>query len=236
MKKNYYLVLDTETCNTLEQPIPYDLGMAVCDKNGKIYEKESFVIYEVYVNMKDVLQSAYYAEKLPNYEKEIKNGSRRMVTMWTAYRRFYELVDKYNITKICAYNMGFDKRALNNLIRYVTKSKFRFWFRKDLEMCCIWNFACNTILNRPSYIEFANNNKEIFFSEKGNLYTTAEHSYKYITKNVNFLEEHTGLEDVLIEVEIMAFCFKQKKKINMKVNSACWNVPNKFYKNYQNRG
>ena len=30
-KKEMYLVIDTETCNTLEQPLVYDIGYAIAD-------------------------------------------------------------------------------------------------------------------------------------------------------------------------------------------------------------
>ena len=39
------IVLDTETANSLEEPIAYDIGFAVIDtKNGDILEEHSFAI------------------------------------------------------------------------------------------------------------------------------------------------------------------------------------------------
>ena len=35
-RKNYYLMLDTETANTLDDPLVYDIGLAVVDKAGKV--------------------------------------------------------------------------------------------------------------------------------------------------------------------------------------------------------
>ena len=35
-RKNYYLMLDTETANTLDDPLVYDIGLAVVDKTGKV--------------------------------------------------------------------------------------------------------------------------------------------------------------------------------------------------------
>ena len=48
---------------------------------------------------------------------------------------------------------------------------------------------------------------------------TAEIIYRFITNNLNFEEAHTGLEDVLIEKEILAYCLKNKPEIN----GALWN-------------
>ena len=42
---------------------------------------------------------------------------------------------------------------------------------------------------------------------------TAEILYRYISGNNDFVENHTGLEDVLIEKEIFVRCMKQHKKM-----------------------
>ena len=45
-RKNYYLTIDTETANSLDDPLVYDIGGAIHDKKGRVYETFSFVIYE----------------------------------------------------------------------------------------------------------------------------------------------------------------------------------------------
>ena len=45
----------------------------------------------------------------------------------------------------------------------------------------------------------------------------AEVLYRYISGNNEFIESHTGLEDVLIEKEIFAYCVKQKKAMRRKL-------------------
>jgi hypothetical protein len=42
---------------------------------------------------------------------------------------------------------------------------------------------------------------------------TAEVLYRFITKDNDFVESHTGLEDVMIEKEILAYCYRQHKKM-----------------------
>ena len=59
-RKNYYLTVDTETANGLDDPIVYDLGGCIHDKKGNVEETFSFVIKEVFFGMKDLMQSAYY--------------------------------------------------------------------------------------------------------------------------------------------------------------------------------
>ena len=51
-RKNYYIVFDTETTNGFDDPLVYDLGLAVVDKNGKVYEHHSLVMYETFCKMK----------------------------------------------------------------------------------------------------------------------------------------------------------------------------------------
>lgn len=219
-RKKFYLVLDTETCNTIEQPLPYDIGWTVCDKHGNIYARRSYVVKEVFFDMADVMQSAYYVEKIPRYVEEIRDGQRVVAGMWEIRRKMREDIKAFKIREVGAYNMAFDKRALNNLIRYVSKSWARWWFPYGVEFFCIWNMACSVILNRKSYIDFAERNG--FISEAHNLSTSAENAYRYIKNRIDFLENHTGLEDVEIEVEIMAECYRQKKKMCKEINPSCW--------------
>ena len=117
-QKEKLLVIDTETCNTIEQPLPYDIGYAICDRDGHIYLKRSFVVAETFLDMKDVMKSAYYAEKIPRYWDDIKKGSRVVKSFYNIRKQLHEDMKVYKVKKVGAYNMGFDKRALNNLTRY----------------------------------------------------------------------------------------------------------------------
>ena len=220
MTKKYYLIIDTETCNTVEQPLPYDIGWVICDRYGNIYEEKSFVVAETFLDMKDVMSTAYYAEKIPLYWNDIKNGSRIIKPMWTIWHEMKSDIKKYKVQNVGAYNMAFDKRALNNLMRYVSKSWWRWWFPFGINFICIWNMACEVLMSRTSYIHFAEDNR--YISEADNILTNAEICYRYITNKVDFVEKHTGLEDVKIEVAILAECFRQHKKMSMCINTSCW--------------
>lgn len=48
---------------------------------------------------------------------------------------------------------------------------------------------------------------------------TAEILYRYLTNNVDFVESHTGLEDVMIEKEIFKACLTMNPEIDCKT----WN-------------
>ena len=218
-----YLVIDTETCNTIEQPLPYDVGYAICDRYGNIVLEKSFVVAETFLDMPEVMQSAYYAEKIPRYWEDIKNGTRVVKSIWNIRRELHSDMKTYGVKWVGAYNMGFDKRALNNVMRYTTKSFCRWFFPFGTKFFCIWHMACQTLMNSRNYIRFAKENG--LESEKGNILTSAESCYRYLKNMIDFSESHTGLEDVKIEIEIMAKCFATHKKIDKSINSACWKIP-----------
>lgn len=222
-KKELFLVIDTETTNTIEQPLCYDIGYAICDRQGNIYKEESFVVAEIFCDHKEMMKSSYYAEKLPQYWEDLKSGKRTLKSIFKIRKQILDDIKKYGIRKIGAYNMNFDKRALNNTIRYCSKSFVRWFFPFGIDYFCIWNMACQTLLNTTSYVRFAMQNG--LESDKGNLLTNAESCYKFITKSIDFVESHTGLEDVRIEIEIMAKCFETHKKMDKKPYSACWRLP-----------
>lgn len=230
-RKEMFLVIDTETCNTVEQPLPYDIGFAICDRMGNIAEERSYVVAETFLDMKDTMKSAYFAEKIPQYWEDIKNGTREIKSIYKIRKEVKDLMNKYNVKKVGAYNMGFDKRALNNVMRYTTKSFCRWFFPFGTECFCIWHLATQTLLQQKTFFKMAEKNNWI--SEKGNLLTNAEITYNYINKMSDFKESHTGLEDVRIEIEIMAHCFRQHKKMNTNINTSCWRLVQKAYKEYK---
>ena len=63
----------------------------------------------------------------------------------------------------------------------------------------------------PTYKRFCEKNG--YLTKNGSLRYTAEIIYQYITQDKDFKESHTGLEDVLIEKEIFAWCMRQHKKM-----------------------
>lgn len=227
-RKEMYLVIDTETTNSIEQPLPYDIGYAVCDRFGHIVLERSFVVAEIFLDHKEMMKSAYFAEKIPHYWEDIKNGTREIKSIFNIRKQIKEDMKKYRIKKVGAYNMAFDKRALNNVIRYCSKSLIRWFFPFGTEFFCIWSLATQTILQQKTFFKMAEKNN--WFSECGNLKTNAEITYKYITKQIDFEEEHTGFEDVKIEVAILAHCIKQHKKMKWGIDTQCWRNPTKKYK------
>ena len=210
-RKSYYLTIDTETANDLDCPIVYDIGGCIHDRKGNVEEAFSFVIYDTFVGMADVMTSAYYAEKIPNYEDDLRSGLRKMVTYATAKAYIKALCDKYNIKAIIAHNMRFDYRATTTTQRYLTKSKYRYFFPYGVELWDTMKMAQDTICKEWGYRIWCEENG--FVTKAGKPRKTAEILYRYISGDNEFIESHTGLEDVMIEKEIFVACMAKHKKM-----------------------
>ena len=81
----YGICLDTETANTIQTEggldmsnvLFYDLGFQVIDSHGRTYGKKfSFVNSDIFYHEKELMKSAYYAKKIPQYLNDILEGKR----------------------------------------------------------------------------------------------------------------------------------------------------------------
>lgn len=210
-RKSYYLVFDTETTNGFDDPMVYDIGGAVVDKEGKVYEDFSFVVYETFFGMKDLMKSAYYANKIPQYLQDIKDGKRKIVRFATARRKIHELCKKYHIKAIMAHNARFDYLSTATTQRYLTKSKYRYFLPYGVKLWDTLKMAQDTICKQKMYIEWTKKNG--YLTKFGKPMATAEVLFRYISGKNDFEEVHCGLDDVLIEKEIFAHCVAQHKKM-----------------------
>ena len=224
-RKKYFMVLDVETTNNdLESKyndgLVYDIGFTIIDKKGKIYAKRSFAIAEIF-DWFDLMETAYYKEKLPKYYEKLKKGNMEKVTIYQAKWRIKKAIEYFNIKEVYAYNASFDYRTLNNTLRYISSSKYRWFFPYGTQICDIWHIACQVLGTQKTF------QWESVRNEKGNLLTSAERMFAYLSQDMDFEEEHTGLADALIEGEILMRCLKSHKNIDKRINRACWRIPQK---------
>ena len=222
-KKEYFLVVDVETANFCNDALCYDVGFVVADRKGNIYASESLIVSDIFYKEVELMKSAYYAAKIPQYDEGIKRKAFKVVSFYEARKILLETMKEWNIEIVCAYNASFDYNALNRTERWLTKSKYRYFFPYGTKIYDIWHMACQVICTQKGYDKFCLENN--FVSPKGNIKTSAEVVYAYIKKDKDFIEAHTGLEDVLIETQIMAHCFRQHKKMNKNINRLCWRIP-----------
>lgn len=206
-----FIVIDTETTNSIDDPICYDIGFAVIDAKGKVYEHYSYVVADVFLD-KELMSYAYFADKIPQYWKDIKAGTRELKTFFNIKKAFAECVKRNEISIVIAHNARFDYRSLNLTQRYLTCSKYRYFFPFGIEIWDTLKMSREVLKTNDKYAEFCYNNN--YLTKRMCRQFTAEVIYRFLTNNINFIESHTGLEDVLIEKEIFVFCMAEKPEIN----------------------
>lgn len=224
-RKHYVLVLDTETANTLvtedgkmdmSNVLVYDCGWAVVDTKGTVYETASYVNRDIFCDERDLMQSAYYSWKIPRYIEELKAGQRIMASTYEIRQAMLDTIERYGIKEVAAHNARFDYNALNITQRYNTKSKYRYWFPFDsVEIWDTMKGASQVICKMPTYKKFCEENG--YCLKNGQPRKTAEIIYRFISGNNDFEESHTGLEDVLIEAEILWYCYRQHKPMDLRL-------------------
>jgi len=206
------IVMDTETANTLDDPIVYDIGWAVVDYMGNVYETCSYIVADIFYD-REFMNTAYYKDKIPQYERDILNNKRTIKSYAQVRAKFSEIVKKWGIKKVFAHNMPFDYRSVNTTLRWITSSKQRYFFPYGMEICDTLLMARQALKGDEDYKHFCEENA--FLTKAGKPQFTAEVLYRYIINNPQYEEEHTALEDVLIEKEILTYCLKIKPDVEI---------------------
>ena len=223
-RHKYVCVLDTETTNTIDNNgkldmtnvLFYDMGFEIRDTHGRPYGvKYSFVNSDIFVHEAELMQSAYYAKKIPQYRKEIAEGKRILANTYEIRKTLLAVMAHFNCKIVCAHNARFDYGALNVTQRWVTKSKFRYFLPYGVEWWDSLKMARSVMGKMPTYQRFCAENG--YLTKTGKPRFTAEICYRFITKDNTFVESHTGLEDVEIEGEILRYCHRQHKPMRRKL-------------------
>lgn len=200
------LMCDCETANTLDEPILYDFGAWLIDSEGKSYEKVNWVIQEAFFN-KELMETAYFAAKIPSYWMDIWTSKREVKSIWDVYRYLRDVKRRYPDVKFCAHNAAFDVKALRVSLRYLTKSFKRWMIPYDMDIYDTLRMARDTYAKDEDYVNFCKANN--FLTSQGKPKLTAEVLYRYLTGDVKFEEAHTGLADVEIEAQILQAIYKR---------------------------
>lgn len=206
-----FIVLDTETTNDIDCPLTYDLGFAVIDKNGNVYEKHSFVVADIFLN-KELMESAFFADKIPMYWEQIKSGERTLTSFYNIRKALVSVMEKYKTKIVIAHNARFDYISTATTQRYLTKSKYRYFFPYGTEIWDTLKMSRKIFKDDENYCAFCTENN-YKTANNSNKYT-AEILYRYLTNDNSFIESHTGLEDVLIEKEIFVHCVQKNPDID----------------------
>jgi DNA polymerase III epsilon subunit-like protein len=210
-----FIVIDTETTNSIDDPIVYDIGFAVVDRTGKVYETHSYAIADVILD-DEMMSTAYYNEKLPQYWEEIKNGKRFLRHFKTVKMILADICKQYDIKVVVAHNARFDYRSLNLTQRYITSSKYRYFFPYGIKIWDTLKMSREVLKENEDYTQFCEDNG--YITKNNQKRFTAEILYRFITGDNEFIEKHKGLDDVMIEKDIFAYCLNK----NPEINGALW--------------
>lgn len=218
-----FVVLDVEGMSTCR---PYNIGYIIGDKYGNIFLERSFAVLPcVWENLQNCLQAKEMTHKnIQEILGDIENSTARKY-IYNSIEEVKKLLlndfIKYKIKEIWAYNAPFDKGSLKRL------------FGDDWEMINnmvtfydIIPAIVHTKLLNKNYVKWCNKNG--FITQKGNIMTKAEIVYKYLTNNLTFEEEHTGLNDCRIEYKILLSAINSGKKIDRNEKRPAWRVFKEF--------
>ena len=197
----------------------YDMGIVVAkleeDNTFTIQEKHQFLITEVFDN-RELFDTAFYSKKRPKYYGLIRSATRKGIELKmplkVALANIRKLKTKYGITKVVAYNTDYDISAFEKTCNYYHKADPI----AELEPICIYALSGIHIHPTEEYQQWCKDNE--FISPAGYYSTNAENTFRFILGDVEFIEDHTGLSDCLIELDILNYIllnggeFKSEKK------------------------
>lgn len=226
MSRNF-IVLDTEGVDTIpsndgkphpESGLFYDLGYLVANRDGDILVERSFVNSDVIFDTRR-MNSAYYADKLPQYMEGL-NRKWTVADTFDIWQQFKRDVAAYNVRDIWAYNARYDEQITNSTIRTLSNGFTRFFTPYKTRYRDIWDYAGSLICNTKKYVRWCYANG--YVSDKGNPSTTAETVYRYLHNDLSFIEEHTALSDAHIELEILLTAFRRHNRKARKSKGQGW--------------
>lgn len=210
-KTDVIMMIDTETTNDIDCPIVYDVGYQLFSLDEGVLLERSFVNADVFLD-KDLMSTAFFADKIPTYWEEIKSGQRTLKRWFNIKRQIAEDCALFDVKYVCAHNAMFDNRALNTTQRYQTTSKFRYFLPYGLTWLDTLKMSRTILKENDSYGEFCFNND--YVTKNGQRRYTAEIIYRWLSGENEFIESHTGLEDVKIERKIFEYCLSQNPEID----------------------
>lgn len=214
MNRYFHILMDTETANGLDCPMNYNTAWSVIDQHGNVYENFNFINKDIFFDRPELMQSAYYAHKIPQYLEQIERGEIKVATWYEIREAFRKCCEKYRIKAVIAHNARFDYRSCTMTQRYETCSKYRYFFPKGVEIWDTLAMARDVVAPMPTYRKWCEANG--YTLKNGQPRLTAEILFRFITKDNEFVEEHKAMEDVEIEREIFWYCIRKHKAMRRK--------------------
>lgn len=200
----FALILDTET-TSLDKPFCYDCSWVIMDTDtGAVVDFSVNVVEQVWHN-RPLFESAYYKEKRQKYVEMMRKHEAKMDKFGFIMGKLSRDIKKYEITDVYAYNSDFDTKVIDfNCDWYKCNNPLETVAIHD-----IWGYASQFITGQEEYKLFCERNER--FTDTGNYKGSAEVVYQYIQNDPDFIEEHMGVFDSIIEAQILFHCVTDLK-------------------------
>lgn len=208
-KKQFFAILDTET--TMENTVA-DLGIIICDREGKIFNQCAILVNGHYGNFElfhdkhanDIWDYGGLEKRKKAYVEMLDSGSRMLASVNAVNKWIQQAIGKYNPT-LTAYNLAFDLDKCEKTGIDLTGFADKF---------CLWQAAVGNICNTKQYKQFVLENhgfNNVTQFNNMTLKTNAEMVCGFV--NGGFKSEpHTALEDARdFELPILCEILKKKK-------------------------
>ena len=209
------LVLDVETALSKDnEQLIFDIGWTISEvSNQRKVMHRSYLVQEIFLDIK-LMERAFYFNKFPLYLVALGSQNTFLKGFDEIIAQLNDDIKEFNCDDLFAYNATFDSTAINKTNKYINNAELIY------EIHCLWNMSTQSFMNTKKFVRTAFANEWI--TEKGNVRTSAEMAYRYLTKDNEFVEAHTATEDSSIETEILWAINKYGAKIDRKSYGAPW--------------
>lgn len=225
----------------IAKPLIYDLGWQVIDRNGNIYKRKSFIISEIFSVPQVFNTAYYahkrpiYLERLKKGETILTDWN-TAITELIEDMQYVESVGAYNsmfdfkkaipftelyIQKLYSPDFYKWEQMQNELCKKIAYGSNRqntkdfertvFRFRDNVyDLFDVWGLSCEHIMNTKEYKQMCIDNGWQTASKKY-FKTSAETCFRYFSKELDFEESHTAIDDTIIESELFVEILKRTK-------------------------
>lgn len=226
----------------IAKPLIYDLGWSIVDRQGRVYRRKNFLITEIFSVPSVFNTAYYshkrpiYLEKLKNGEITLTDWNSAIAELESdlsavesvgAYNSMFDYKKAIPFTEEYIKNLyspnykqweEFQNAVCENIANGTTYENTKgfdgqnFILRdKTYPMFDIWGLACRYFLNNDEYKQMCLDNE--WKTASGKYFkTSAETAFRYLSKDMEFIESHTAIDDVDIEAQIFSTIVKKSLK------------------------
>ena len=220
IKQKIFLIADTETVGLGPKALVYDFAYIIATRK-KILLERNFLIREIITaprTMLYALQDTYWRQSFggkifSHYIPKLSEGKIHVHGWRKVLENLREDMLTYEVDVFTAYNLNFDTGALSRTQHHICAGGKILAYKPVL--LDLWLFACIGVCDTQLYHDVAHKLgfEQGWITGAGNVRTTAEKTYAFLSGNFDFVESHTALEDAQIETEILHHLLAKKKRI-----------------------